>query len=67
MIMQNCSRIPTWGGSPKLGVPILGVPIMRVIVSLGVYIGIPLFWETTIFGESRVCSSYLFVHAIHKF
>ena len=34
-----------WGGFPKLGVPVLGVPI---------YIGVPLFWETTLFAQGHV-------------
>ena len=36
-----------YGGFPKLGVPFYGIPIIRIIV-FGVYIGVPLFWETTI-------------------
>ena len=31
---------------PKIRGTFLGVPIIRIIV-FGVYIGVPLFWETT--------------------
>ena len=35
-------------GFPKIGSTLLGVPIRRSIVFV-VYIGVPLFWETTIY------------------
>ena len=38
--------ITLYGGFPILGVPLLGVPIRRAMV--GVYIGVPLFRESTI-------------------
>ena len=44
------SKIPTWGFRVQgLGFTFLGIPIIRIII-LGVYIGVPLFWETTIWG-----------------
>ena len=36
-----------YGGFPVLEEPFLGVPIIRITV-FGVYIGVPLFWESTI-------------------
>ena len=36
----------TWG-FPKLRVPCWGAPITRIIEFFGVYIVVPLFWETT--------------------
>ena len=44
------TNIPVvYGGFLKLGVPFRG-PIIRIIVFIGVYIGVPLFWETTIYS-----------------
>ena len=40
-----------YGCFPKLGVPFWGVPTIR-IVEFRVYVGVPLFWETTIFHYS---------------
>ena len=34
-------------GFPKIRGTFLGVPIIRTIVFGGVYIGVPLFWEST--------------------
>ena len=57
--MENEMETTIWGlglrfrglgvwvwGFLKLGAPFLGVPIIRTIV-FRVYIGVPLFWETT--------------------
>ena len=32
---------------PKIRGTLLGVPIIRLIVFFGVFVGVPLFWETT--------------------
>ena len=38
-----------WGlGFPRIRGTLLGVPIIRIMY-FGVYIGVALFWETTIF------------------
>ena len=37
---------------PKTRDTFLGVPVVRIIVHVGVYIGIPRFWETTTCGGS---------------
>ena len=44
--MDEILHDPIWG-SPKIRGNILGVPLSRIIV-FGVYIGVPLFWETPI-------------------
>ena len=41
-----------FGGFLKLGVPSWGSPKLGLYYS-GVYIGVPLFWETTILGEFK--------------
>ena len=52
MLYSFVQFIPEYGGFPKLGGIILGVPIIRIIV-FGVYIGVPLFWETTTYSPLR--------------
>ena len=45
---ESCLQFSNMGGFPKLGVPVGGgVPIIRTRV-VGVYIGVPLFGESTI-------------------
>ena len=55
---RNAAGIPPSsrliGGFPKIRGTLLGVPRIRTIV-FGVYIGVPLFWETTI--ESSILST----------
>ena len=34
-------------GVPQIRGTLLGVPVVRIIVCVGVYIGVPLLWETT--------------------
>ena len=38
-------------GCPKIRNSVLGVPIIRIIVFLGVYIGVPPFWETAMYED----------------
>ena len=44
-LMDNMLHDPNWG-FPKIRGTLLGAPIIRIIV-FWVYIGVPLFWETT--------------------
>ena len=49
-----CSYIVyTYMGVSQIRGTLLGVPIIRTIV-FGVYIGVPLFWETTIYLGPKV-------------
>ena len=46
--VQGLGEFSGRGGVLKMGVPFWGVPMMRIIISCGLYIGVPEFLETII-------------------